>query len=161
MGSSTKGHAYDVKIYHFNHHTSTRGLGLAMNDPFNRLWMSYFIRTPWFGAESIGRLYAQFRQIRNRANESVLLASAVVADKARAFFFEPKKAKAMKKSAGKKVFFIITGDFFTQGFAGKKFPYKRLTDAGFSKDKDFLNGWNFLSSQSGMPFNSYLLISVL
>ena len=109
--------------------------------------------------------------------------------KSRAFFFEPGKAEemkkifsirgneeiilaenedsiqeliaAMKKSAGKKVFFIITGTFLSQDFFGKKFPFKRLTSEGFVKDKDFLKGWNLLSSENGMPFNSHPLIQVL
>ena len=182
------------KIYHFNHHSSTKGLGSDMSDPFNRLWLSYFIRTPWFSAESIGRLYTQFQQIRKESNNCTLNVSAAMSNKARAFFFEPKKAnemkkvfsirdneeiilakneesiekllKAMKKSAGKKVFFIITGSFLlqdsvTQNFLGKKFPLKRLTDAGFVKDKDFFKGWDFLYDKTGTPFNSYPLIQVL
>ena len=177
------------KIYHFNHHSSTNGLGSDMNDPFNRLWLSYFVRTPWFSAESIGRLYKQFQQIREYANNSILNVSAAMSGKSRAFFFEPKKEKAMrkafsirddeeviigeneksieklieamKKSAGKKVFFIITGDFLMQRFFGKPFPFKRLTDAGFVKDKDFFKGWDFLSDKNGMRFNSYSLIQVL
>ena len=31
-------------------------LGLNMGDPFNRLWWSYFIKTPWFGIDTIGKI---------------------------------------------------------------------------------------------------------
>ena len=179
----------DRKIYHYSHAESARSVGLDMSDRHNRLWMSYFMRTPWFEAESIGRLYTKFRQMRKEANDYILNTSAIMSGKARAFFFESKKAeemkkifsiradeeiilgesedsikeliKAMKKSAGKKVFFIITGTFLSQKFLDKKFPFKLLTDAGFVKDKDFLNGWDLLSSKNGVPFNSHPLIQVL
>lgn len=177
------------KIYHYSHADSARSVGLDMNDHHNRLWMSYFIKTPWFGAESIGRLYKQFQEIRKDANNSILNIATIMERKSRAFFFEPGKLEemkrifairgneeiilaenedsiekliaAMKKSAGKKVFFIITGTFLSQDFFGKKFPFKRLTSEGFVKDKDFLKGWNLLSDENGMPFNSHPLIQVL
>ena len=39
------------RIYHY----AGRGfsLGIDMNDPFNYLWMSYFIKTPWFGVDVV------------------------------------------------------------------------------------------------------------
>ena len=179
----------DKKIYHFNHHSSEKGLGFDMNDPYNRLWMSYFIRTPWFDAESIGRLYENFQKTRNDLKDYVAKVSANMSNKSRGFFFEPKKEKSMKKvfsirddeevilaenvdsikklimsmkqAAGKKVFFILTGDYLTQNFLGKKFPFDQLKKEGFIEGKDFLKGWDLLSSTNGSKFNSYSLIQVL
>ena len=40
----------EKKICHYTNSLST--LGLDMSDPFNHLWMSYFIKTPWFKADT-------------------------------------------------------------------------------------------------------------
>ena len=40
----------EKKICHFTNSLST--LGLDMTDPFNHLWMSCFIKTPWFKADA-------------------------------------------------------------------------------------------------------------
>ena len=58
---------------------------------------------------------------------------------------------AMKKSRGKKVFFIVLPIF----------PYQVLLDAGFVYGKDFLNGMEFLSEAQGVPLDSYPLIKAM
>lgn len=160
------------KIYHF----STPTLGLSGNDPFNQLWMRYFMKTPWFDEETIGRLYDGFEQMYNELKSSVINFSAMMSGKKRAFFTTPENIEAtkgifsvrddeeiilienqkslqklidaMKRSKGKKIFFILY----------PYFPFNALIQEGFVYGRDFLNGLEFLSPEHGVPLNSYPLI---
>ena len=164
------------KIYHYAGGNFGYGLSLDVNDPFNRLWFDYFVKTPFFDADTIGRLYANMQQLNIGLKNAMANISAIVSNKARAFFAEPnnvdaikrvfsirkdeeiiraenqqsveKLLKAMKKSRGKKVFFIMLPFF----------PFDALTNAGFEFGKDFVNGLEFLSETHGMPLNSYDII---
>ncbi len=49
------------RICHYITSSHGRGYGLDAADAYNRLWLSYFVKTPWFDAETIGRLYAGVR----------------------------------------------------------------------------------------------------
>ena len=64
--------------------------------------------------------------------------------------------EAMKTANGTAVFFIMT-----EKFLKKKFPFERLTEAGFVEGKDFVKGWTFLSEAQGVAVDSYPLIHVL
>ena len=170
----------DQKIYHFLG-SNNRSFGLNMDDPFNRLWMSCFIKTPWFTADSIGKLYDGFQDMRSDIENFRLKVVATVPGKTRAFFIDPAKVKAMRKifsigkdeniilaedessvqklidamknSKGKRIFFIMT-----EKFQNKKFPFDQLIKAGFAEGKDFLKGWELLSESNGEAFNSYSLV---
>ena len=170
----------DKEIYHFSAHS----LRLNMNNPFFRLYINYFMKTPWFDENTIGRLYEGFLNIRNNLKRQTAKLSATLSDKTRAFFVEPTKIESMKKffairddeiiipaeneesiqklidamkvSQGKCVFFIMT-----KKFLGKKFPIDLLTEAGFALNKDFVKGWEILSEAYGGPFNSYPLIQAM
>ena len=174
----------DNKIYHFNGAESIRSFGLNTKDPLNRLWLKYFLRTPWFNIDSIGRLYAEFQKIRSDAKNFALKVSAAVSDKKRAFFVAPDKIESMKKIfsirddeeiipaedesslsklldamktfQGKYVFFITT-----KIFPKKSFPFKRLTEVGFVQNKDFLKSWELLSVANGEPFDTRPLVKVM
>lgn len=166
------------KIYHYL--GAGVSLGMDMSDLFNRLWMSYFIKTPWFNEETIGHLHEGFLKIRSDLKNSALKLSAIMSGKRRAFFVEPAKVDSMKKifsirddelivpaenedslkklidvmkiNAGKYVFFIMT-----EKFLKKKFPFDILTKEKFVENVDFVKGWNYLDS----PFNSYPLIQAM
>ena len=168
------------QIYHYVGSTCN----LNQDDIFNRLWMSYFIRTPWFNDQAVGRLYEALLKIRNDLRVEIAKTSAIVSGKARAFFVDPTKIDAMKKffsirndeliipaenenslqklldamktSQDKCVFFIMT-----EKFLNKNFPLDLLTKEGFVLNKDFLKGWGYLSSDYGNPLNSYKLIQVM
>jgi len=58
---------------------------------------------------------------------------------------------AMKKSRGKKVFFIMIPNF----------PYQVLPESGFKPGEDFINGTDFLSAAYIMSLNSYPLIKAM
>ena len=166
----------DKKIYHY---TGGGRCQLDMRDPFNRLWMSYFIKTPWFDENSIGRLYEGVQRLHVELKAAMVQLSALMSGKARAFFALPQDIEmlkiffamrddeevilaeteqslrelidAMRRSRGKKVFFIMVANF----------PFNMLIQAGFVYGKDFLNGLEFLSEANGMPLNSYELIKAM
>ena len=174
----------EEKIYHYAHDDSSRGLGLNMKDPFNRLWMSYFLKTPWFNENLIQNIYGGFRQIREELEDYLVKLSSLMQGRKRAFFIEPNKAEimkqhfsiredeevilaegenavkkliaAMKKSGGKSVFFIITGGYFKQ-----RFPGPQLIKEGFVSGRDFVNGWDILSASRGASFNSLPIIKAI
>ena len=162
-------------VYHYIVST----LRMEMHDPFNRLWMSYFMRTPWFDVDTIGRLYDSFLQMHVGLKQSMANVSAMMSGKTRAFFVPPQSVGAVKKifsirddeeiitvenqtslqklldsmnaSRGKKVFFIML----------PQFPFQILIQAGFEYGRDFINGMDFLSEAQGVPFNSHPLIQAL
>lgn len=162
-------------IYHCTNPT----IGLHTKEPFNRLWMSYFMKTPFFDEETFGRLYDGFQQIHVELKNQLASLSAIMSGKTRVFFTLPhnveatknifsvrdgediilaenqaslqKLIDAMKLSQGKKVFFILFPNF----------PFDALTQAGFVYGKDFLNGLEFLSAANGVPLDSYQLVQAL
>ena len=164
------------KIYHY---AGDQGFKLDRNDTLNRLWMRYFMKTPWFDAETIGRLYAGFQNLHVGFKQLMINLSAAMSGKTRAFFVAPnnvdafkkifsirndekiitadsqeslnKLLDAMKRARGKKIFFILLPNF----------PLQILTQAGFAQGKDFVNGLDFLSEAQGVPFNSYPLVQAM
>ncbi len=172
------------KIYHYAGGSFGVGLGANMDDFLNRLWLSYFIKTPLFSAESLGRLYEQFQKNRNEMKDVPLKIAAIMPGKMRAFFIEPAKLKtmtaafaikpyeevilaenekslkqlieAMKTYKGMSVFFILT-----EKFLKKKFPIELLQREGFTEDKDFVKAWNFLPDAQGVKFDSYSLLKTM
>lgn len=172
----------EEKIYHYSGGASRPGIDL--NDVFNRLWLSYFIKTPLFSAESLGRLYEQFQKTRNEMKDVPLKLAAIMPGKMRAFFIDPAKLKtmtaafaikpyeevilaenekslkqlieAMKTYKGMSVFFILT-----EKFLKKKFPIELLQREGFTEDKDFVKAWNFLPDAQGVKFDSYSLLKTM
>ena len=163
------------KIYHFAGET----FGMNIQDSFNRLWMKYFVKTPWFDEATVGRLYDGFRRIHVGLKNSMIQVSALMSGKTRAFFIAPQNREAIKKiffirddeeiipaenqeslkklldamksSRGKKVFFIMLANF----------PFNVLIKEGFLAGKDFVNGFEFLSEAHGVPLNSYPLIKAM
>ena len=166
-------------IYHYSGATWGNGVLLNTDDNLNRLWMKYFIKTPWFDEESIGRLYAGVQQLHVGLKQAMVNLSAIMSGKTRGFFVAPndvdglkrffairedeeiilaenqdslnKLIDAMNNSRGRKVFFIMLPNF----------PFKILIQAGFAPGKDFVNGFDFLSEAQGVPLNSYPLIQAM
>ncbi len=163
------------KIYHY----AAASIRLERDDIFNRLWLSYFMKTPWFDEEAIGRLYAGFRQVHVGLKQSLVNLSAILSGRTRAFFAAPKDLDGlrqffsirddekiipadgqdafqklldtMRKARGKRVFFIMV----------PYFPVQILTEAGFLPGKDFVNGLEFLFDVQGGSLNSYELIKAM
>ena len=167
------------KIYHYAGQNAAWSFNLDMRDAFNRLWMDYFMKTPWFNIASVGRLYESIKQMHIRLKQAMIQTSIIMSGKTRVFFTMPENLEAtkevfavrddeeiilaenqnslkkllveMKTLQGKKVFFIMVTDF----------PFSVLTDAGFVKGRDFLNGFEFLSEAHGFPFDSHGLIKAI
>ena len=168
----------DKQVLKSIHHFSGSSLQSDMSDQYNRLWMDYFMKTPWFDTEAMGRLYSGFQQIHVGLKQSMINVSAIMSGKTRAFFAPSANVDALKKifsirddeeiipaenneslkklidamnaSRGKKIFFIMI-----------PFPFQILIQAGFEPGKDFVNGLEFLSEAHGVPLNSYELIKAL
>ena len=167
------------KIYHYVGQNIAWSFGLDMSDPFNRLWMSYFIKTSWFDENSIGRLYEGVQRLHVELKRAMAQLSAIMSGKTRAFFTMPEDIEmlkiffaihdneevilaegqqslqelidAMRRSQGKKIFFIIVANF----------PFNVLTEAGFVNGKDFLNGIEFFSEVNGMPLDSHNFLKAM
>ena len=171
----------EKKIYHYCAGAQGLGLGLDCSDKFNRLWMNYFIKTPWFNIEkTFDRLNMGFIQELKTLNESMLNLSTIISGKRRAFFVSPIKVKAveeffsvradeiiitadnetsiqkllnaMKIFHNKFVFFIMT-----ETFLNNDFPFDLLIKEGFIEDKDFVKAWSLWD----LSFNSYSLLKKL
>ncbi|MBQ4404634.1 MAG: glycosyltransferase family 8 protein [Selenomonadaceae bacterium] len=165
------------KIYHYAGGSFGLGLGLDISDSFNRLWMNYFVKTPWFDADSIGRLYEGFLKVRGELEKSALKLSATVSGKTRAFVVAENKLNVlvenfsvrndeevfaiestlpmqklidvMNASRGKKIFFILLPGF----------KFDKLTEAGFVRGEDFLDGYDFLTKDNELKKEAYSLVS--
>ena len=170
-----KGEAVANKIYLYTIHA----LQINLKDPFNALWMEYFAKTTWFDVAAIGRLFDSFRDINNKAKKTAVNLSVIMSGKTRAFCVTPDQleeakkafhirgdeeiipltnqaslralANSMKRSQGRKVFFILA----------RNFPFNALVNAGFVHGRDFVNGFEFLSEDEGVSLNSYPLIHAM
>ena len=85
------------RICHYITSSRGRGYGLDMRDSFNRLWLKYFVKTPWFDEETIGKLYAGFQQIHVGFKQSMVNLSAAMSGKTRAFFAMPNDVDGLKR----------------------------------------------------------------
>lgn len=183
MTSLRRKHETDIskKIYHY---ATGSYPSFDQRDNINRLYMSYFIKTPWFNEDAVNRLYESFLKVRNDLHSRMAKLLSILSRKTRAFFVEPSKIDSMKKffsirddeeiipaenedsitklidvmkaSKDECVFFIMTPKFLN-----KNFPFDLLTKEGFALDKDFVRGWEILSDAYGNPFNSAWLIRAM
>lgn len=168
-----------VKARRAIYHYAVEALTLDTSDDLNRLWVNYFMRTPFFDAETIGRLYNGFRQAQINLKRLILNMSTILRDRRRVFFVNPQNADwlkknfsvrndeeiiladkqdslkklldAMKKARGKKIFFIVVPNF----------PFGVLAKEGFIFGKDFVNGFDFLSEAQGVPSNYHALVKAM
>lgn len=167
------------KIYHYTNGKAGMGLTLDTNAPFNRLWIEYFAKTPWFNAETINRLCAGFRQMYFESNFAMIKLTATMSGKARVFVVPKESCDAIKKifavrddedvitadkyiplqeifeqmnsSRGKKIFFIFIPDF----------PFENFERLGFVRGKDFLNGMGLVANDYGFLPKSHAIIQAM
>ena len=170
----------DKKIYHY---ATSGGLGFKQTDILNRLWMEYFICTPFFDVETMGRIYDEFMKIRDGLLRKIRNISAMMSGKKRGFFIEAGKinwlknvfsvhddeivilgeneeslqklSDIMKMLKGNYVFFILTAKFPKENF-----PFDKLIAEGFVEGVDFVKGWQFLE-EGRVAFNSVPIIKAL
>lgn len=168
-------------IYHY---AGGKSFGLNMRDQFHKLWMSYFVRTPFLDEETIGRLCSELLKFCTSVQNNAASLSSTVAGKNRAFFVDPEKIDALRKNfsirddefliipgenedsvqtlidtmktlKGRYVFFIMTKKLFK-----KNFPLDKLTKEGFVEGIDFIKGWEFLPENTS-EFNSHQLVKTM
>ena len=154
-----------------------------MDDPFNRLWMSYFIKTPWFDEHSIGRLYdgcqQNYSQLYYGLKNLLVQVSAIMSGKTRAFFATSNNIDAIKKifsvrddeeiieakdnDSLKKLIEAMNASRGQKVFfiMLPKFPFGVLVQAGFVPGRDFVNGMEFLSNEKDAQIKSYPLIMAM
>ena len=160
------------KIYHYAGGSFGFGLGLDMNDPFNSLWMKYFVKTPWFNENTIRNLYEGFKQAQADVKKSVMKISATLNGKARVFIIIEKTLDMLLENffvrEDEDVFVLEDGtpiqkvvDVIYASREEKKFfiliqnfPFNALEEAGLVRGKDFFDGFDFLAKY----YNSYPLV---
>ncbi|MBQ7630863.1 MAG: hypothetical protein IJS81_11755 [Selenomonadaceae bacterium] len=171
----------DDRICHYITSSRGGGFGLDTNDAFNKLFLKYFIKTPWFSEDSIGRLYEQVVNLYNGRQNFATQVSALMSGKQRAFFVTPPNIDAtknifyvnpneeiipaenlaslekvfvsLKDGGGKKIFFLLMDQY----------PAIRelFMKAGFVEGRDFINGMAFLSNAHGVKMNPYPLVKAM
>lgn len=174
---SPQTHKPERVIYHYTGSDPT----LNMNDAMNRLYMKYFVKTPWFDVDAIGHLYEGVRKIYVEQKNLAVQITSVMSGKTRAFFVSPKNVEpckkifginakeelivgdspesiqkminSLKKSNGKKIFFILAPKYAAMR--------QVMSNAGLVDGRDFINAAMFLSDVNGVPLNSYPLVKLL
>lgn len=171
------------RICHYITSSYGKGFGLDIKDPYNRLWLKYFVKTPWFDEDTIGRLYEKCQQ--NYDNLYIGMTNlmreltALMSGKTRVFVIAQDYLDVVTKhfsvqdeeeiilidenSSTKKLIAIMNAS------RGKKvffimlpnFPFEVLIQAGFASGKDFMNGFEFFAGSQGGSFNSYPLIQAM
>lgn len=156
------------EVYHYA--GGKFGLGLDMNDPYNRLWWSYFIRTPWFNIDTLDKII-------KGAAASILQPSAVPKNKARVFIIDEAHAYQIERNFSvredEEVIIVDTEseDSFQQlidlmnntrhenvFFIGIPNVDLRLRGMRFLEGRDFFNVSSFYSPAWANLANNYDLI---
>ena len=166
------------KIYHY----AGQSIGLNFYDPYNKLWLENFSKTPWLNAESLNKIG---REINNTIDQRIELTQwlmNVYATRRRVFCIEPngiqfiktlfsvrndekfikmideksfnELVSKMKAQRGKSVFFIFVPIYP---------PFRNdLLNLGFKEFDDFVNGFLFVTQrQYQQPRPEYNLIRAL
>ncbi|MBR1805534.1 MAG: hypothetical protein IJ774_04000 [Selenomonadaceae bacterium] len=167
------------KIYHFVGQRDT--LDLDMKNVLYRLWMEYFLKTPWFNVHSIGRLYENIQSVNDNMRLAFRKFSTFTSGKTRAFIVTPDLVEAVRKIFMPNDFDeIITVDFdendcrntvqmiFNEIVSSRNekfffiliqdFPFGALSRGGLTAGKDFLDAVEFLSQEHGFPLSTYQML---
>ena len=146
------------KIYHYA--GNSEGLHLDMNDPFNRLWMDHFIKTPWFDSSVFGKVYDYVLKLSNDHLEQMKKLSASLSNKTRAFVVTAEQLERVKNDffiRDDKEIIIAEKDVMYQELIDKikaerdkkiffgfvaGFP-EVLANEGLIENEDFFNGFLF------------------
>jgi len=149
------------KIYHY----AGRSIELKLNDGFNRLFMEYFSRTPWFNVETLGRIGETFRKYNDDYALIIQRLIKSCVERQRIFLVGEKNVPAMKilfcidndepiiavrntepfdeiatKMRQERRFLIICRKNYNQ-------IKRKLLQLGFREFVDFVNGLSFMSRE--------------
>ena len=86
----------EKKIYHYAGGIAS-GLGLDMSDPYNHLWWSYFIKTPWFNIDTINNISKAIQRFNIERENFMLRFSAIPSGMSRAFIVDEEHADLIEK----------------------------------------------------------------
>ena len=166
----------EKSIYHFADPSAKPSLDTK--DIFNKLYLEYFLKTPWATADMFGNIHdvldRSFRKLNNQSKNNLLHLTNLLSTRRRAFvindkFLEQAKKifeikddelvitfsneikgiiKEMTAAKGEKVFYFLLSNYL-QYWQLRNFLIKR----DFVEGTDFVNGLNFLSEQQGIKFN--------
>jgi len=154
-------------------------LNLNMRDNFNRLWLDYFSRSPWFNIEIFQGIYDATQDNYNQTQDKFLTLSALMSNRRRIFFAELKNLEGLKK-----IFKIDNTEEIIDGkipdaekillarmekFRDRVFlivlvkDFKKLKDiltaANFVEGVDFIDAKEFLTPEIGAePLDTNFLI---
>ena len=160
------------KIYHY---AGEAALGFDMQNANNKLFFSYFIKTPWFNENTLVNMFETAKKFYGEAKELAIVYSSISSGKKRVFFMsanfietikqifdinETEKIiveeesnsisdliKLLKTSRTKNIFFIISDNFAD--------IRDKLENAGFAEGQDFLDGTLFLSDKHGISIDKW------
>lgn len=171
------------KIYHYVEHNPRKSFNLNMSDPFSRLWMHYFMKTPWFDEDTIGRLYEKCQQNYDNLyigmTNSMRELTALMSGKTRVFVIAQDYLDVVTKHFSvqdEEEIILIDENSSTEKLIaimnasrGKKvffimlsnFPFEVLIQAGFVSGKDFMNAFEFFAGFQGVSLNSYQMIQAM
>ena len=152
-----------------------------MRDNFSRLWMEYFLQTPFSNTETILRIYDCIQELDAEAKEKLVDVSKIFSNKRRIFYAELNNFETfkkifkigadeeiidgtkfdstkfllneMKKLRGKAVFILFSRNYES--------IMERLVLEGFVENLDFVNAFQFLSSTHGKPIQTSFLVKVI
>lgn len=160
-------------------------LGLNLQDNYNRLFWEYFAKTPFFNAETIGKLFTGFLKVYEGQQNSFIKVSAMLIGKTRTFITDVDDVEGLQNifnlQANEEIILISAQDtlgtlvnFMEANRNDKVFffiisnprVYKKLRDflqnCGFVENQDFFNAALFLSeSQGGLPIDCWDIIQNL
>lgn len=162
------------------YHCTSPSLTVELNDPYNRLWFSYFMKTPWFSIDTIANLYNSLSKVINQTAEELKTKprkhSSLLAGKSRVFVVDKEGnigwIKVVFSTCEDDEFIIYDGnakrlaDRITAERDKKLFFIrvrglsKTLTEQGLVDKKDFLDDSAFFVSNKYSRL-SKALISVL
>ena len=156
----------EKKIYHFTANNFVWSFGLDTRDGLNRLWLDYFIKTPWFNSETFGRIHDVIQNLYASRKNYMRTLSTALPGKERAFIIHEKGLKEINVlvenfsvRSDEEIIVVPDGmplqkliDVMKKS-RGKKiffavipnFPFKVLEEAGFIRGKDIFNGYDFIS----------------
>lgn len=162
-------------IYHF----ADRILSANMEDEFNRVYLEYFVKTPWFDLNTLGNIFSTIYNLHNKEQLLMIRMTKIMAGKTRMFFFEehngnflkdlfditedeeivyadpiPQSVEkliiSMRETANMRVAFIFVAEY--------DLVRNILIQNDFVEEEDFINGIWIFPDNVAVPFNSNFVI---
>lgn len=160
------------KIYHY---AGQKSLGFDMQSSHDKLFFSYFTKTPWFNEDTIANMFETAKKYFAQAKDFATIYSGISAGKNRVFFTSaeivervaqifaikesekillenepnalPNLIELMKTSHDENFFLVMSDNFMD--------VKKELESVGFVEGQDFLDATLFLSHNYGIPFYAW------